>query len=56
MARPAPRATSATPKSPDPSAWPAFLLSQVGGTPRAVSRTTGARWGSSLRTLASSGR
>jgi DNA-binding MarR family transcriptional regulator len=28
MARP--RATSATPNSPDPSAWPAFLLSQVG--------------------------
>jgi len=28
MARP--RATSAAPKSPDPTAWPAFLLSQVG--------------------------
>ncbi len=28
MARP--RATSALPKPPDPSAWPAFLLSQVG--------------------------
>ncbi len=28
MARP--RAASASPRSPDPSAWPAFLLSQVG--------------------------
>jgi hypothetical protein len=28
MARP--RATSASPKAPDPSEWPAFLLSQLG--------------------------
>ena len=40
MARP--HGTSATPNFPDPSAWPAFLLSQVGRLRRPFRGPTGA--------------